>query len=537
MRRGPGPLFAPPPSERPELKLYPHQEEVLERIRGAFRAGHKRVLLVMPTGAGKSETAAQMQVLTSLSNGRLPSVFAVHRRTLVDQFSKRLRRYGIPHGVLMAGHEYDLEQKIQVASIDTLDARYFRDGATGDSARLPDFGLIVYDEAHTHPDKAARFFDAYPNAWVIGLTATPAPADGRGLGRYGYTAIVEGPSVSWLMANGYLVGRVRYFGPESYDYSGVKIGKGGEYVESSADEVVNRPELIGNVVEQYVKLGNGEPFVVFANSVAHSRNLANAFTELGYPCAHIDANTPGDEREAAYEALEAGTLRGLSNYGILDRGFDAPRVAVCILARKVRHISTYRQMVGRVLRTHPDKSECRIIDHGGNVAAHGFVDDPVEWTLDGDVDVNERERERREKLPAERKPVTCQECGAVFAGSPRCPECGAELPKRSRSEDVETTGDDLAELTREGVRKAPEATAEEKLRWYAGLLHIARERGYSEGWAAHTYRAKFGVWPAKKVGVEPVPPAPEVRAFAHAKLQAYARRASYARARERRAAA
>lgn len=514
------PLFTGPGRE---LRLYPHQEEVLDRVRAAFRQGHKRVLLVMPTGAGKSETAAMMHKLTSLDGGR-PSVFTVHRRTLVEQFSNRLDKYGLPHGVLMAGHPYSLWEPLQVASIDTLDARYFRDDAGGAGVDLPEFALIVYDEAHTHAEKAKRFFDAFPSAWVIGLTATPAASDGKGLGRYGYTALVQGPTVAWLMENGYLVPTVRYFGPEVYDYTGVRVGRNGEYNEADADKVVNRAELIGNVVEQYVKLGDGQPFVVFANSVSHSRNLAAAFTELGYPCAHIDGTTPTEEREAAFAAIESGELRGISNYAVLDRGFDAPRISVCILARKVRNITTYLQMVGRVLRTSPGKEECRIIDHGGNVAAHGFVDDPVEWSLDDDEDVNERVRRERERQPRERKPVTCPECATVFSGSRFCPSCGHKMPDpQPREDDTEATDDDLAEITRDGRVKRRSYTEEEKRAWYAGLLYIAQARGYSRGWADHAYKEKFGVWRHTKQGIRPLPPAPEVQAFAQAKIRAYAR--------------
>lgn len=526
----PGPLFAPAAATRRELELYPHQAEVLDRVRAAFREGHRRVLLEMPTGAGKSETAAKMHQLTSLAGAQLPSLFAVHRRGLVAQFSQRLAKYGIPHGVLMAGHGYQLENPIQVASIDTLDARYLREGAPGDPGILPRFGLIVYDEAHTHPDKAARLMDAFPDAWVIGLSATPAPADGKGLGRFGYTRIVSGPSVGWLMERGYLVGRVRYFGPEAYDYTGVKRNRNGEYVESSADEVVNRPELIGNVVEQYLRLGQRRPFVVFANSVGHSKNLEDAFNELDLPCKHIDANTPGEEREQAYRDLEEGRLLGLSNYGILDRGFDAPIVSVCILARKVGHISTYRQMVGRVLRTYPDKDECIVIDHGGNVATHGFVDEPVEWTLDPEVNVNEQERERQEAKTPEERTVACEQCATVFTG-PTCPSCGWERHKPApKPQEVEHTDDDLAEIGPDGVRGRKWTNAE-KEQWFAELRGLARERGYSDGWAAHTYRDKFGVWPARKSGVAPAEPSAEVRAFARRKLQKFARarKANYAK--------
>ncbi len=75
-----------------ELKLYPHQEDVLEKIRSEFRRGNKRVIMCMSTGSGKSETSAQMQSLTA-TKANLATMFVVHMRGLVEQYSQRLSKY------------------------------------------------------------------------------------------------------------------------------------------------------------------------------------------------------------------------------------------------------------------------------------------------------------------------------------------------------------------------------------------------------------------------------------------------------------
>jgi superfamily II DNA or RNA helicase len=410
----------------------------------------------------------------------------------------------------MSGLPYVVGEDIQVASIDTLDSRYFREGAEGDREQLGGFDLVIYDEAHTRAEMFQRVRAAYAGAFVVGLSATPAVPGVGGLGAFGYGAVVSGPSVRELMAGGYLVPEVRYFGPEEYDYSGVRVSRStGEYVEGSADEVVTRAELVGNVVRHYLELGNDEPFVVFANSVGHSAALASRFNQSGVPVMHVDMNTSDEERDYAYSAIESGELRGLTNYGILDRGFDCPRISVCILARKVRNVTTYRQMVGRVLRTHESKDYCTVIDHGGNVARHGFIETEIEWPLEGGRDVNEEARaEAVAREETEARVVTCGECSFVYSG-PRCPACGWVTPPRAiKLEELSETEAQLVRIT--GERVADQRGV------YGMMLSFARSRGYSGGWADHAYREVFGVWPRFVGGKRKVlPVAPDEVWLAH----------------------
>lgn len=195
-----------PRKEQPKprtLSLYEHQQESYEKCRQAFRDGHRRILLCQPTGGGKSEIAAWMLAQTTAKDN-WRGLFSVYRRTLVEQFGNRLSKYNIPHGVIMSNSPADRSQKIQVASISTLHTRYLQD-EFATAIPLPDFKLIIYDEAHTQAKQAEKLFNQFPDAYVIGLSATPADTNGGGLGKYGYTKIVYGPTVRWLMDNGYLV--------------------------------------------------------------------------------------------------------------------------------------------------------------------------------------------------------------------------------------------------------------------------------------------------------------------------------------------
>ena len=511
----------------PKLKLYPHQEDCLSVCREAFRQGHKKIVLRMPPGAGKTEIASQA-MLTAAEQSRLRCWFVVHRRTLVSQTSKRLSKYNIDHGVMMAGEPPSIMQKIQVVSLDTVFHRYVKDEAKRDIGDLLGPELIFYDEAHTNADMFDSLSQKFPKAWVIGLTATPALAFGRPMRELGYTKMVNGPKTSWLIENGYLVG-ARYFAPEQYDYSKVKVSKTtGEYVESSADGVVDKPELIGNLVHHYEDLGSERPFVVFANSVAHSRHIAKRFTDSGYPCAHIDHKVDNDTRDMYFQQVRDGKLKGLSNYGVLDRGFDLDILGVCILARKFRNLSAYIQAGCRVTRFVEGKDLAIILDHAGNVVEHGFLDDDFEWTLDGDN--NEKSREEKEKEP---RPVKCWNCSTVYTGPTCptcgsgnkppviCPDCGTQIMGDFchhcgymfplEEEEIVETNHDLVEIQKDGKKKKTDAATKREI--YGQLLWICDQRGHKRGWADHKFKAMYSHFPARKNGIPMKEPSPEIVAF------------------------
>ena len=204
---------------------------------------------------------------------------------------------------------------------------------------------------------------------------------------------------------------------------------------------------------------------------------------------------------------------------VLTEGWDQPEVSCLVLARPTRHMGLYRQMVGRVLRPAPGKADALILDHAGAVFEHGFVDEPVAWTLAED---------RRAENPAQGsracfqtpKLTTCPECTAVrFEGRP-CTVCGWRPQPKARAFDV--AEGELGEVDRQRKASAPTYTAGDKVEFYQGLLWIAKERGYRPGWAAHKYREKFGEWPAVKYAV-PKPPDDALRSWVRSRQIAYAR--------------
>ena len=206
----------------PRLRRY--QRDVIDEFNRRIDDGHRRILLVAPTGAGKTIIGAE--IIGDTARGMSPVLVLAHRREIIGQTSRKLYAAGIAHGIIQAGSPARPLELVQVASIQTLWAR----AMYRQSMDLPPAHLLVVDEAHHCPAETYRkIITAYPEAVLLGLTATPCRGDGRGLGGI-FDTIVECPQVADLIAQGYLV-KTRVYAPVDPDLKGVRT-VAGDYVES-----------------------------------------------------------------------------------------------------------------------------------------------------------------------------------------------------------------------------------------------------------------------------------------------------------------
>jgi len=463
-----------------------------------MKAGNRRVLLQLPTGGGKTLVASEILKLTTLNGYN--SIFVADRRKLIDQTAEKLDAYGVHNGIIMAGKAPNFHAPVQVASIQTLYSRAIKRQVM----ELPDVQLVIIDEAHKSlgGQYLELIMEHYPHAYVLGLTATPVRADGRGLGEM-YDDLILGPRVNDLVEEGFLV-PMRYYAPSKPDmeylstildkrkgdYNEVKLGK---YMER------NKP-LIGDIVEHYKTLSPDRQAVVFASSVRHSMYIAEAFNKAGIPARHIDGTTFHMERTEIYDEVHSGKVRVLTNYGVLVEGWDEPQISTCILARPTKSLSTYLQMAGRVLRPFPGKEDALLIDHSGVVLDLGFVSDEHPWSLDASESIDEREARLQEGMSEEEEErkvkIACENCDTLYEGQRKCPECGWEPPKR-KSKAQEYLEAALVEVM--AIRKEQERRVE----WFEKALGYARIHHMGTQWATQAYRLKFKEEPPKatKVGV------------------------------------
>ena len=183
-------------------------------------------------------------------------------------------------------------------------------------------------------------------------------------------------------------------------------------------------------------------------------------------------------------------------------GTDIPEIECIVLARPTKSIGLHLQMIGRGARPNTGKQNFIVLDHGGNIDRLGLYEDEVEWSLNG-KGVGYKKKTNRVK---EKKLITCDICSHIFTGC-QCPACGYSVPDYGRK--ISSIDVDLVEIGK-NKKKNKEYSMEEKKRWYAMLLGYARQKGYSEGWAAHKFKEKMSVWPNKVKDVMPVSPDEEV---------------------------
>jgi len=494
--------------------LRSYQIEAIDAIRKAIQMGFRKILLVAPTGSGKTVIAAQ---IVKMADAKLrESMFLAHRRELIYQCANKLESFGVDHGIIMAGEYPEGAASVQVASIDTLRARCI----STDRLPLPYADLVIIDEAHRSlAPTYLTLIDHYGDKVVIGMTATPIRGDGKGLG-HAYDYMVQCPSIRQLIDLGHLV-EPRTFAPTIPDLTGIKI-KGGDYDERELQRAMDRRSLVGSIIEHWGRLAKDRPSIVFASGVKHSIHLKDEFIKVGVKAAHVDGNTDMAERKKVISDLNIGKIQVVCNYGVFTEGFDEPKLSACILARPTKNLGLYLQMAGRTLRPAPDKKDSIIIDHSGNVYEHGFVQDEHDWVLEEGKGLKTSAEERQKKLD-DKKPITCVKCTTVYTGQLPCPHCG-HVPQ-TYGKSVESLSGDLMEVREENRRSAQKRvfTMEDKQHWYSQLLHYAQLNNKSNGWVAHTYRSKFGVWP-RTLADEPVRAEAEVLGYIRHRNIAYAKK-------------
>lgn len=491
--------------------LRPYQSALIDDLRRSVGRGSKRPLVQAPTGSGKTLVMAEL-VASATAKGNRVLVLAP-RRELIYQTSEKLTQAGVMHGVVMAGEPRSLTQQVQVACVPTLHKRAIQ----SDRMAMPLADVVLVDEAHLSLARTAReLLDCYPDARVVGFTATPARSDGAGMGEV-YDDLILGPSVAELTEQGFLV-PARYFSGSKPDLEGVKI-QGGDYQQLELGKRVDEPVLIGDIVTNWLRLAGDRKTVVFSVNVAHSQHLCTRFREAGIAAEHLDGHTETEDRKAILGRLRSGQTQVVTNCEVLTYGWDEPSISCAVMAKPTKSIARYLQMAGRVLRPFEGKQDCLIIDHSGSVYDLGFVDDDQPWSLDGKSKVQDRKAAEK-KTP---EPIICGDCGTTFKPARHCPECGAEQGSKYERA-IQSTDEDLTELDRARKRRNREWSPAEKRQFWGELQGLIEEKGKKPGFAAYLYREKFSVFPNAYKDQRALTPSPEVRSWYRSQMIRFAKR-------------
>lgn len=504
------------------LELRPYQTDSIRALRQGIREGHKRQLLVSPTGSGKTVTSAFLINEAAAKFSR--SAFVVDRVALVNQTSALFDTYGISHGVMQAQHWRSRPwERTQVVSAQTLARR-------GTSEFVPQ--LLVVDECHTLYKSVVDFIKAHPEMIVVGLSATPFT---KGLGKL-YTNVVNVTTTDKLIEEKYLV-PVKAYACKAADMTGAKTKFDGEWAESELEE--RGLTIVGDVVAEWVAkttqhFGGPVKSIVFSATVPHGEELCRRFQEAGFNFQQISYRDGNDDRRA--KLIEEfrkpdSEITGLISCEALAKGFDVPDILCGIAARPYRKsLSGHIQQIGRVMRPSPGKDYALWLDHSGNFLRFRADTEEVFATgvptlKNGEMDA----RVRPEPKPEEKAEFSCTVCHYIMGGKPVCPSCGWERPPRQNNV-LELDGE-LHEVT---LRKSKgslldQVLADREAVWRQ-LCHHALERKQgdfeaAEKFAKAQYRNLYNAWPRRAMrNVEPEPPHPALLRKIQQQLIAWSRR-------------
>lgn len=487
------PLFAEAPFQPRPLR--PHQRRAMQMLREALIAGKRRIVLQMPTGAGKTRTAAEI-VSGALAKGN-KVCFTVPAISLIDQTVSAFEQEGIDClGVMQANHaRTHYGMPVQVASVQTLARR--------ELSLQSD--VIVVDECHLRFEVISEWMKREPRKVFIGLSATPWA---RGMAD-DWETLVSPVTMQELIEGGFL-SPFRVFAPSHPDLGGVKT-VAGDYHEGQLAEVMGETRLVADVVETWLKRAERRPTLVFAVNRAHARQIQAMFAASGIVMGYCDAFVDLIERQVLFDRLAKGEIAGIVNVGTLTTGVDAD-IRCIVMARPTKSEMLFVQCIGRGLRTAPGKADCLILDHADNHARLGFVTDIRHDALLSGKD--KREPTAREK--GEAAPKECGSCGHLKpAKVAACPQCGF---KPERQSEIEFEDGELIEVK----PKQRKATTDEKQAFWSMALWVDRERAKSGKLAKALYRGKFGVWP-KGLYSGAVEPSPEFRSYEQSRRIAFAK--------------
>lgn len=474
-----------------EIRLREWQKQAVEQVRQRIREGAKNILVVAPTGSGKTILASHIIQESERKMNR--SAFVVDRVNLVNQTSETFSTVGIEHGVIQADHPlYKPSRRVQICSAQTVARR-----------RWPDADLIVVDEAH-NVSKVVKQRIEPRDTIAIGLTATPFT---KGLGQV-YDAVVNVTTTNKLIEDGTLA-KYRIFAASEPNMEGVKV-VAGEWEES---ETAKRAmQVVGDCVSEYLKHGNGRKFICSAVDVKHVEELHRQFMAAGIVCSPYTYNTPDEEcAEIVREFRKPDSyIRGLITVTKASKGFDVPDIGVVIMARPLRNsLAEHIQFFGRGLRSYPGKEECLVLDHSGNCAR--FWDEWNDFFEAGVVELDDGKKKpkpkKADKGDAEDRMTKCGNCSHLHKPMPFCPACGHQYPKKEAIKHAPGT---LTELVASGNRAA--MTTQLWPQIVGHVLAKPRDPDKARKMALALFKKMTGEWPRAEFSqTEPAPVSREVR--------------------------
>lgn len=455
------------------FELRDYQKKAIDEVSARIKEGHRRIVVNIAMGGGK--TIICNEILKRTTEKGNHALFISHSAEINAGTSRKLDEMGIEHGFIQSGHKrVNPDALLQVCMVQTLARR-----------ATPLAKVIFIDECHlSHAAQYLKIINAYPDAIIIGLTATTFRLSGEPLSDI-YSAIVKVITIKELIAQGSLT-KPRTFIANTPDLSGVKMNKEGDYDEEESADLLNQSSVVSNIVENWQTHAAGRITIAFAINVQHSMAIAERFNDAGIKARHVDGSFSQKQRDETMKAWRDGEFTVLCNCMLYIAGMDFPEISCVLLCRPTASEVIFLQSAGRGLRIAPNKADCLIMDCCSATKIHGFVQDERNFTLAGKPP---RDKSKESEVISVH---TCEECFMSYSRREfpdACPSCGNETPPELMPavevELIEVTDDYIANLELEKALKKKRISAWKlaKTGTLQELRTAAADCGFKTGWA------------------------------------------------------
>lgn len=421
------------------MELRGYQQIAVNAVYDYLRKSDLNPCVVLPTGAGKSIVIAKIVTdAVTLWQGRC--LILAHVKELLEQNAAKIAALcpEIDIGIFSAGlNSRDTKERVIIAGIQSVYDK---------AAQLGSFDLVLIDEAHLIPPDGDGMYRSFlddmkkinPNIRLIGMTATPYRLKGGLICRKEnlLNEVCCEIGVRELIVAGYLSKLRSKNGKYKADLDNLHI-RGGEFVAEDVEKAMDNERLVTAACSEIAELcKDRKKVLIFASSIDHCRHIAETIREQTHEeCGIVTGHTPKLERAEILDRFRGITqknlfgeakpeLKYLVNVGVLTTGFDAPAIDCVAILRPTNSAGLYYQMTGRGFRLSPDtgKTDCLILDYGGNIMRHGPVDM---------IRITENPGRKGNGGAPVRE---CPQCQSVFpAGRTACPDCGYEFPREERA--------------------------------------------------------------------------------------------------------
>lgn len=333
------------------MELRPYQQQAKDAIFSEWENGIKKTLLVLPTGCGKTIVFAK--VAEECVKGGSRVLILAHRGELLDQAADKI---GKSTGLGCATEKAEQTClgswfRIVVGSVQSMMREKRLNQFPNDY-----FNTIIIDEAHhCISDSYQKVLRHFPDAEVLGVTATPDRGDMQNLGTV-FESLAYEYTLPKAIKEGYLSPIKAVTIPLKIDMSAVGV-QAGDF--KSGDIATALDPYLESIAEEMEKYCSNKKTVVFLPLVKTSQKFRDILNNHGFKAAEVNGGSK--DRAEILEAFDKDQYNVLCNSMLLTEGWDCPSVDCIVVLRPTKVRSLYCQMVGRGTRLSPETNKDHLL--------------------------------------------------------------------------------------------------------------------------------------------------------------------------------